>query len=169
MSSWRTRKTRIMTNQKATTKAMSEKQQNAFDHYVKLGAKRSIRKVASDLKISPTEVGRWSRKFGWVAMVKDLQGKATEVLKEQLQHEVLANAEKLTDYKLRTLQRLVSMIDHPLTTVHELTQILKAVKIELGEPTEIAKGTMQLEKDNPFADLWGNFLSSKNAKAKATK
>ena len=154
---------------KPRTKGENKEQLEAFDYYVKLGKKRSLQKVADHFKAHKGKINTWNKKNGWQQQIKDMDLAAATAMKKKLKHEVLANAEKLTDYKYKILMRMIEVIDHPLTTVSELGTILKWVKVELGEPTEIAKGTMQLEKDNPFADLWGNFLSSKNAKTKTAK
>lgn len=136
--------------------------ESAFDYYVKLGTKRTVEKVAKKYGKSVQTVRNWSSRNKWKDRIGELNMAKKEHLAERLKHQVIANAEKLTDFKLQTLWRMIERIDLPETTVHEMGVIMKWIKVELGEPTDITKGTVQDERANPFGDAFDKFLSAKD-------
>lgn len=141
-----------------------------FDLYLKLGAQRSIAKLAAVTGRPKPTLQRWSRQFGWperaAAWVDEATGAAADSMKKQFFRE----AENVTTAKYEILDELRSRIvgvEKKNLSIHELIAVLNSIKTELGEPTTITKGSMNLEKKNPFADLIDALFPAKDADKKA--
>lgn len=125
----------------------------AFKRYVEMGAKRSLRALADEMGKSRSTIVSWNIKFDWPKRLKEIEQAKSAVLLSKITAEQVKEATELEVYKREAIARLVRHIDSKTTSVKELNTILRALKIELGEPTEIAKGIGDNDDSNPISDI----------------
>lgn len=146
----------------------------AFNAYLAMGDKRSVRSLAKQLRKSPSTLTKWSIAYNWSARVAALQQEATKAAEEESKKQFFADVKNVTTFKYEILDALKARADlsracaecgSKRIDIADLIRILQVVKTELGEPTSITKGTVDVERENPFADLFSKFFPSQNANA----
>lgn len=143
---------------------MNDEQLSAFSLYVNMGARRSLRKLAAELNKHPSTVAQWNRKYNWQDRLAEIENAKKEYVMKELTAQQLRNAEILVEAKYQALLQLVKHIDYATTDVSELVKIIKTIKVELGEATEISKGIGDTDSTNPFEDIARAFIDTANAK-----
>lgn len=147
----------------------------AFNAYLAMGDKRSIAKLAVQLKKSRSTLTKWSNRLYWAQRIEGIQHEAMAKAEAEAEARYFASVENLTSFKhdiLDTLKKRVGLERHcPECGTHrmdvgDLIRVLQVIKTELGEPTSITKGSIDVERDNPFADIFSRmFPTPGNANA----
>lgn len=130
-----------------------EKAREAFAKYVAMGKSRSLKGLAEQEGVKVATINSWSHKFKWKSRIKEISkeaaGKANEDLAEMMKYD----ASRLTIAKHDVIDRMIKRMDSSFTSVNELFCIWKVIKIELGEPIDIARGSLQVTEESPMHKL----------------
>lgn len=129
-----------------------------FDAYVKLGGKRSLKKLAVATNQSLAQITKYSRSFDWQNRVKEIEQGAVAATLEKTEHEYVGNTPKLVEAKDRILKNVVNIIEKMPHDIQAQRNAWHMIKVELGEPTEIAKGTVGFEGESPMDRLLAAYL-----------
>jgi transposase len=144
----------------------TQRHSSAFAYFLQLGGTRSYGKVAAKFGVSETSVRKWARSFDWEVRVDDADRKANAAQAERAEESYVRTVEDFQELKHDTFLELKKRIERKEEcSVMELIQILRAVKTELGEPTVITQGKMNLEKKNPFEDILNAMFPVKDNQA----
>lgn len=141
----------------------SSRHSTAYAYFLQLGAKRSYPQVARQFSVSATSVKKWARSFHWEERVREADTKANA---EQIGRATETYAQTIEDFrslKYRTFADLQVRVDSGQCSIMELIQILRAVKLELGEPIHITAMPQQSQTRNPFEGIFKQFFGEKNA------
>jgi cysteine synthase len=143
-------------------KGETPEQLAAFEAYLAMGQERSLRKLAKKIGAKFATIQSWSRRNKWRDRLLELQEQAAEQAKEDVKKAFFENAENLKTYKYELLDLLKRKVDTSRycdhcggapVTVSEIVKVYEVVKLELGEPTSIAKGQFSGDTPNPFAGI----------------
>lgn len=80
----------------------TEEHKQLFEYYYAMGEKRSTKRVAEELNLSPTTVRRYASAFKWTERVKDRDKKIGTIVDRKLQEEL----EKAKEEQLSALEQL---------------------------------------------------------------
>lgn len=158
------------------TKGETPEMLQAFDCYLKLGSRRSLKKAATKLGMEPQALERWSKTHNWHSRILAIQKEAVEAAKEETKEQFFKDVKNLTEYKYTLLDILKKKVDtsrfcgaceQSPASITEIIRVLEVVKTELGEPTSIAKGTFTEDRGNPFEGIFSSFFGKKNAETRA--
>jgi hypothetical protein len=147
------------------------KHNEAFEHYYRMGAARSLRGLAREIGVSRASVDRWNKEFGWAEQVQMRDVKvAKELEKDTISDVVKEKAEMLKTVnaymgivrrqlqtilkKLKDNQPIQGLTDSvhlsEIKTAVEIYKDLQKMKLELlGEQTE----SLKLEIPTDFSQL----------------
>lgn len=131
-----------------------------FDAYVKLGGKRSLKKLAESTGQSLAQITKCSRSFDWQQRIKDIEQGAVAATLEQTEHEYVGNTKKLLQAKDSILKNVVKIIETMPHDIQAQRNAWHMVKVELGEPTEIAKGTVGFDGESPMDRLLNRYFGT---------
>lgn len=131
----------------------TQRHSTAFAYYLQLGGKRSYPQVARQFSVSVTSVKKWAQSFNWEQRVQQVDEKANAAQRDRAEEGYLQTAEDFRLLKYRTLGELKQRTDSGDCSVMELIQILRAVKVELGEPITITAAPAKPEVRNPFEEI----------------
>lgn len=161
-----------MTKEKRTTRQKNslteetKEHKDAFNLYLEM-EKRSYAKVAKKIGRDARVVARWGSAFDWQGRVKAIDDEASERAQMMTKARYFAKAENLQELKYDALDKLKHMLENAHAYqlgVSDVVKILDCVKTELGEPTSITKGSVNVDKQNPFADIVERLLPGNGKK-----
>lgn len=141
----------------------SQRHSTAFAHYLQLGGERSYAEVARRFGFSETSVRKWAKSFNWEQRVTEADSKANAKQRERTEQCYVQTVEDFRLLKYRTLADLRTKVDNGQCSIMELIQILRAVKVELGEPIQITASPYQSQKRDPFADILSRLFPANEA------
>lgn len=140
----------------------SQRHSTAYTYYLQLGGERSYAKVADKFGFSETSVRKWAKSFDWEQRVTEADLKANAGQRQRAEKGYIQTVEDFRSLKHQTLAELKSRVESGGCTIMELIQILRIIKVELGEPTHITTVPKQAEYRNPFEGIFQSFFG-KNA------
>lgn len=153
------------------TKGETPEMLKAFDCYLKLGSRRSLKKAAEKLGMELQALERWSKTHNWHSRILAIQKEAVDAAKEETKEQFFKDVKNLTEYKYELLDILKSKVnthrfcgacEQSPASITEIIRVLEVVKVELNEPTSIAKGQWTGEKPNPFAGIFEQLFGKKD-------
>jgi transposase len=148
-------------------KRETQKHATAFAYYLQLGGRRSYVSVADRFDVSETSVRKWARSFDWKSRVADADAKANAEQTRRAEKSYIKTVEDFSDLKYRVLEEMRGRVNSECS-IADLVRMLHAVKTELGEPNVITKGSVNLEKQNPFQEIIEAFFPAKVAPQAST-
>jgi len=135
----------------------------AFAYYLQLGADRSYPFVSRQFSVSVTSVKKWAKSFGWEQRVREADEKANAGQRKGAEESYVRTKEEFCGLKDDVFRRLKARAGAKDCSVMELIHILRAVKLELGEPTHItALPQPKEEYPNPFKEICEALISGKS-------
>ncbi len=149
----------------------------AFQAYIAMGEKRSIKALSRQIKKAERTVNAWSKKYEWRNRLLEWQEEEKERMLAKAKEDFFRDAENLRTFKYEILNTLKKRfeVNHycpecetPRLSISEMINILNVCKTELGEPTNITKNTAPNPNNDPFALLLARmFPPAPDADAKA--
>lgn len=136
-----------------TLEKETQRHSTAFAYYLQLGGERSYAKVADKFGFSETSVRKWAQSFDWEQRVLEADTKANTEQRERATETYVQTVEDYRSLKYRTFAMLKARVDSGNCSIMELIHVLRAVKVELGEPIHITAVPQQSECKNPFSDI----------------
>jgi DNA anti-recombination protein RmuC len=136
-------------------KKESQRHSTAFAYYLQLGGQRSYPQVARQFSVSVTSVKKWARSFDWERRVNEADVQANAMQDELARKSYMQTTEDFKHLKEEMFNELRRRLDEEgkRLSIMELIQMLRVVKTELGEPTVITQGKVNVDKKNPFEDI----------------
>lgn len=146
----------------ASLQKESQRHSAAFAFYLQLGAQRSYPQVARQFSVSVTSVKKWARSFHWEERVTEADTKANAEQVGLATATYVQTVEDFRSLKYQTFADLKARVDSGQCSIMELIQVLRATKLELGEPTSITALPQSTERPNPFEGIFEQFFGEKN-------